>query len=109
MRIERKRPIFSHVTGYTLEQICDGFAKVARYEQVKSTLPLRLMLAVGRCCEWLAVIGIKTPVNRERIFKLVHASHVYPRRLIEAGFQYEYDLEGSLADWLKDSGGGEFS
>jgi NAD dependent epimerase/dehydratase family enzyme len=51
----------------------------------------------------LHAVGIKTGINRERIRKLWFSTNILPKRLIESGFRFDYDLISSLSDWKRDS------
>ena len=48
---------------------------------------------------YLPKIGINTGVNRERIKKLWQSTNIVPKRLLENGFVFQYDIVSSLNDW----------
>jgi hypothetical protein len=45
-------------------------------------------------------LGFPTSVNRARILKLYRSTNIVPGVLKETGFNYRFDLESSLRDWL---------
>jgi NAD dependent epimerase/dehydratase family enzyme len=51
---------------------------------------------------------LKTSINRARVMKLVRSNNIVPKRLVEYGFSYEFNLDASLADWQKASSQGDF-
>ena len=99
---------FCHRARYTTADICAGFSRVAGYRKPRVLIPLPPMLFAGWLFEALTRIGLKTSINRARIRKLVSSTNIAPQRLAEAGFQYSFDLDRSLADWREASGNREF-
>ena len=97
---------FCHATQYTTAEICQSFARVAGFAPARLVVPLGAMLFAGWVFEMLSRVGLKTSINRARVLKLVRSNNIVPRRLQEAGFKYDYDLDASLADWMKDSPAG---
>jgi nucleoside-diphosphate-sugar epimerase len=70
-----------------------------------ATAPLPLMLAAARGFEALNAIGIKNPVHRERILKLVVSTRIAPGWLLENGYEFRWRLETALAAWAKETAG----
>jgi nucleoside-diphosphate-sugar epimerase len=99
---------FSYPQEYSSEDICEAFHAVAGYAKPRFTVPLNVMLAGGRFFEWLAALGLKTPINRARVLKLVRSTNIVPKRLVELGYKFETDLESGLARWKVESENGEF-
>lgn len=99
---------FCHAERYTTAQICEAFSRVAGYAQPKLTVPLAPMLVGGWIFEVMAKMGLRTSINRARVLKLVRSNNIVPKRLVEAGFPFTYDLDASLADWQKASNNGKF-
>ena len=101
--LDRADPVmtynFCHAEGYTTRQICDSFSRVAGYRRAKLILPLWPMLFAGWIFEVLSGLGLKSSINRARIWKLVKSNNIVPKRLVESGFTYRYDIEQALADW----------
>lgn len=99
---------FCHAEGYTTEQICEAFSRVAGYAAAKIVIPLPFMLFVGLLFEAASKIGLKTSINRARVMKLVRSNNIVPKRLVELGFPYRFDLDASLRKWRSDSPSGHF-
>lgn len=94
---------FCHAERYTTMHICESFSRVAGYARPRLIIPLSLMLFGGWVFEVLAMMGMKTSINRARVLKLVLSNNIVPKRLAEFGFTYSFDLDSSLADWRNDS------
>ncbi|MTI42783.1 nucleoside-diphosphate-sugar epimerase [Roseibium hamelinense] len=94
---------FAYPDRTTSEQICAAFDKVAGYGMPKAVLPLWPMLLAAFGFEVMAKLGLKTSINRARIMKLNRSTNVVPQTLVDLGFDYSYDLEASLTDWLRES------
>jgi nucleoside-diphosphate-sugar epimerase len=94
---------FCHYQRYTIAEICQSFSRVAGYQPTKIVVPLGPMLLIGRVFEVMAMAGLKTSINRSRVMKLVRSNNIVAKRLLESGFQHNFDLDAALADWKKDS------
>ena len=58
--------------------------------------------------EMLQSVGIRTGINRERIKKLWFSTNILPKRLVASGFQFQYNLVTSLAEWRQTSSAKDF-
>lgn len=96
---------FAYPARTTSEQICDAFVSVAHFGEPKIVVPLPLMLLAGFGFEVLAKLGLKTSVNRQRVWKLVRSTNILPTALQAAGYTYRTDLTAALEDWKKESKG----
>jgi nucleoside-diphosphate-sugar epimerase len=99
---------FAHPERYTAEDICRAYAKVGGFALPKIVVPISLMMIAGRIFELLSRLGLKTSINRARILKLYRSTNIVPRVLKETGFNFRFDLEASLQDWLALSPIGHF-
>jgi nucleoside-diphosphate-sugar epimerase len=99
---------FCYEHRYKINEICAAFSHVAGYQLPRRTIPMWLMNFAVLPFEGLQQIGIRTGINRERIRKLWFSTNILPRRLIEDGFTFEYDLERSLTEWKSESRGKDF-
>lgn len=93
---------------YTLEEICGAFSRAANLKPPRLTIPLRPMLLAGSLGDRLGPLGRSLGLSRRRIEKLVASTNIRADRLAEAGFEYEFDLESALRDWLARDPVGEF-
>jgi nucleoside-diphosphate-sugar epimerase len=94
---------FCHRQRYTTSDICQSFSRIGGFPAARFVVPLGPMLLLGWVFEMLTKVGLKTSINRARVLKLVRSNNIVPKQLVEAGFEYHYDLDASLADWKKDS------
>lgn len=84
----------------TANEISAALQALGGFRAPLAVLPLPLMQAVGLCFEALNVLGMKNGVSRARIAKLVHSTNIVPRRLIEDGYPFAYNLQSALSDWM---------
>jgi nucleoside-diphosphate-sugar epimerase len=94
---------FAQYQQYSTKEICGAFSSVAGYKEPRIVVPMWLMLSAALCFEGLGHLGLKTGINRARIYKLVNSTNIVPKRLRESGFQFQFDLRSSLRDWDEDS------
>jgi len=99
---------FCQPRSYTSQDICVAFSRVAGYKPATRVLPMPMMLGVGVAGEVAGAVGVKTSINRARMHKLNRSTNIVPKRLIELGFPYRYDLESSLRRWQGMSPSGHF-
>ena len=92
---------FAYPDRYTTEQICAAFGAVAGYKTPKLLVPSWFMNLGALGFEMLNAVGYRNfhRVNRPRIAKLLNSTNIVPKRLVEAGFPYGFDLTSSLRDW----------
>jgi nucleoside-diphosphate-sugar epimerase len=95
---------FAYPERYTTQDICSAFHDVAGYPTPKVTVPLWLMLCGGFLFEVLAALGLKTSVNRARVYKLVNSTNIIPARLQAAGYEFQTDLHAGLQQWFNENG-----
>ncbi|MCX5497545.1 NAD(P)-dependent oxidoreductase [Kaistia dalseonensis] len=100
---------FCHPQPLTIEEICAAFCHAKGYDLPRHVLPPSLALAGARAAEFTAFLGIKHAVSRDRLIKLLQSTDIMPRQLQEAGFNFQFDLRRSLADWLAESEEGRFA
>jgi nucleoside-diphosphate-sugar epimerase len=94
---------FCYPESYTIERICQTFEKVGELPRPLGKVPLPLLNAAALPFETLNGIGVRNPVNRERIAKLVRSTNIQPARLGELGYEFETDLAGGLHQWAETS------
>jgi nucleoside-diphosphate-sugar epimerase len=90
---------FAYPDRYTTEQICAAFSSVAGYKTPRLLVPSWFMMLGAFGFEVLNALGYRNTVNRPRIAKLLNSTNIVPKRLVEAGFPYGFDIHTSLADW----------
>ena len=94
---------FAYPDRYTTEQICAAFCAVAGYKTPKLLIPAWFMMLGAFGFEVLNALGYRNTVNRPRIAKLLNSTNIVPKRLVEAGFPYGFDIKSSLQNWREKS------
>lgn len=89
----------------TTEEIVGAFARVAGYPNTHATLPVAPLLAAATLFEAADGLGIRNPIHRERVMKLVQSTRVMPKWLLDNGYRFESDLETALAGWHLETAG----
>ena len=64
----------------TAEDIVRTFGEVAGFRTKVPTVPLGLLLAAAGVFEAAAAVGLKTPIHRARVMKLVRSTRIAPTR-----------------------------
>ena len=96
---------FAFPEASTTQDIVEAFGRVAGFPGALGTAPLPLLLAAASLFEAAAALGLKTPVHRERVRKLVTSTAVEPRWLLDNGYRFSRDLSSSLAEWREETAG----
>ena len=99
---------FCHEQSYTIEDICAAFSAVAGYRDRKLVVPLPVVKFIGLMFECLSALGIKSPINRDRIMKLNRSTNIEPVHLRQFDYKYFYSLRDALEEWQAMSGNREF-
>jgi nucleoside-diphosphate-sugar epimerase len=92
----------------TISEICAAFCDVAEYRIPRLTSPIWFMNLAVLPFEMLQAVGIRTGINRDRIKKLWFSTNILPQRLVASGFQFQYNLVNSLAEWKQASSAKDF-
>lgn len=87
---------------YTIQNIAEAMADVGRLPRPRATVPYSVAAAAAIPFEWLDSVGVKNPVRRERLRKLLDATNVVPSWLEEHGFRFPTDLRSGLELWLSE-------
>jgi nucleoside-diphosphate-sugar epimerase len=96
---------FAYPTFSTTQDIVRTFAQVTGRRADPPTLPLAPMLAAASLFEFASAIGLKTPIHRARIMKLVQSTKVVPGWLRAHGYGFATDLGVALRRWSQETGG----
>ncbi len=96
---------FAFPTPSTTQDIVETFGTVAGLPGALGTAPLPLLLAAATVFEGAAKVGVKTPIHRERVRKLVNSTAVTPRWLLDNGYVFSSDLASSLESWKVETDG----
>lgn len=93
---------------YTLERICNAFHEIAELPRPKGTIPAFAMKAATLPFELISAIGIRNPICRARVDKLLNSTYIVPARLRADGYEFETDLEEALRRWRHAAPSGRF-
>jgi GlcNAc-P-P-Und epimerase len=94
---------FCHPQRYTSKDICTAFSQVAGYPEPRIVVPFWLLELAASGFEVLSKCGLHTEINRARMRKLYQSTNMVPKRLLDLGFQYKYDLCAGLSEWKQAS------
>ena len=89
----------------TTADIVAAFGRVTCQPRRPMTAPLAPLLLIASLFEVAAMVGLKTPIHRERVLKLVHSTRIAPQWLLANGYDFELDLMSSLENWAQETNG----
>jgi len=89
----------------TTRDIIAAFSQVMNRSFRPATAPLPALLLAARLFEAANAMGVKTPIHRERVMKLVRSTRIAPQWLIDNGYQFELGLRSSLESWAQETEG----
>ena len=96
---------FAYPDQSTTQDIVLAFGRVMGRTFRPALVPTPLMLAAAGLFELAAAVGLKTPIHRQRILKLVQSTRIAPGWLTARGFPFRYDLESALEAWKGETNG----
>src|SRR5262249_2767126 len=83
----------------SIEDICQAFSRLG-LPGPRGTAPRFIVETGGLGCEVLNACGIRNPINRIRIHKLLYSTNVSPAKLMSDGYPFAFNLETAIGDWL---------
>ena len=89
----------------SVNEICTTMKTAAGLPGPMGRIPAFILHPLGAVFEGLNAVGVKTPINRARIDKLLRSTNIEAAELKKRGFNWGYNLEEALAKWSKTSGG----
>ena len=96
---------FAYPDQSTTRDIVETFGRVTGKAARPLAVPTGLMLTAAALFEIANHLGIRNPVHRQRILKLVQSTRVAPGWLIARGFRFTHTLETALAAWKAETDG----
>lgn len=90
----------------TTADIVATFGKVMNRQYRPATAPLPVLLLAARLFEAANAVGLRTPIHRERVMKLVRSTCIAPQWLLANGYIFQLDLERALGEWAQETEGG---
>ncbi len=92
----------------TTEDIVQAFERVCGFRRNPPTLPIAPLLVAASVFEGLSAFGVKTPIHRQRVMKLVQSTRIEPGWLKSVDYHFSTRLESALEAW-RDETSGTFS
>ena len=96
---------FSYPEQSTMAEVVNAFEVALGRRLRPPTIPLAPMMAAAGIFEAISALGLKTPVHRERILKLVQSTRIAPRWLLDNGYQFDSNLLTALKSWRDETSG----
>jgi GlcNAc-P-P-Und epimerase len=96
---------FAYPIESTTEDIIRAFGCVSDVRVSYPILPIGPLLVIAWGFEMLAKFGFKTPIHRERIWKLVRSTRIKPGWLLANQYHFETDVEMALRAWSQETKG----
>lgn len=94
---------FCYPKCYSVEEITNIYNEKAGLPKVRGTVPQFLALSGAAFFEIFGLFGIKTPINRARMRKMVESTNIVPERLVAADYPYQTDFSSAVVDWKASS------
>ncbi len=96
---------FAYPDFSTTADIVAMFKAVTGWKAKPPTVPIFPLLAAATVFEIAAKFGLKTPIHRERVMKLVNSTKVAPGWLKSQGYNFKTDLKSALKSWSDETSG----
>lgn len=90
---------FAYPDTSTTEQIVRAFGQVAGFSDRYVTAPTLALMAVAAFCEVANRLGVRNPIHRDRIKKLMVSTRIAPKWLMDRGYAFQTDLKSALELW----------
>lgn len=86
--------------GPSIQDYVNTVCEVAGVKRHVPAIPFPLLLCAAYGIDLIArPLGLRHPFSPVRIRKLVRSNNIHPRRLVELGYSYQYDLKSAFRDW----------
>jgi len=96
---------FAYPDSSSIGDIVETFGRVTGHRAHPMTVPLGPIMAAAGLFEVASLLGLKTPIHRDRVMKLVQSTRIHPGWLRETGYAFSTDLEAALTRWRDETGG----
>jgi nucleoside-diphosphate-sugar epimerase len=88
----------------TVEDYVNSICATTGFRLPRLSIPARLLVGgsypLAACAQFF---GRNSSINPVRMKKLSQPTHIDPRRLREAGYNFRYTMEQAIADWKQDA------
>lgn len=96
---------FAYPEQSTMEDIVQAFARVCGFKRHHATVPVGPIYALAGLFELADRLGLRNPIHRQRVLKLVNSTKVEPGWLRASGYAFETDIERALIAWRDETAG----
>lgn len=96
---------FAYPDETTTEDIVRTFARVSDLPANPPTAPAPLLYAAATIFEAANALGLRNPIHRERVIKLVQSTRIVPQWLLDKDYRFSSNLETALRAWAAESNG----
>ncbi len=96
---------FAYPDASTTEDIVKTFGRVSGVKSSYPVIPVAPLLLVAKGFEVLNTYGLRNPIHRERIWKLVKSTRIAPSWLISHGYTFSTNVESALQAWFEETDG----
>lgn len=87
----------------SISEYVSACCKVSGIKRHIPSVPYPLLMATAYAATFiLAPFGVKHPFSPVRVRKLVRSNNILPSFLVNAGYEYKYDLESAMEDWARE-------
>jgi GlcNAc-P-P-Und epimerase len=96
---------FAYPDLSTTQDIVTTFGSVTGRHANPPKLPVSLLLTVATVFEAASALGLRNPVHRDRVMKLVQSTKVAPGWLVANNYRFATNLRTALQSWAEETGG----
>jgi len=98
------RFIYAYPERTTTEDINKAFHDAAGFKIPSVVVPAWLIDTAALGFEVLGKFGFRNSINRARVRKLVQSTNIYPKALLDRGWQFQLSLTEALKRWNETNG-----
>jgi nucleoside-diphosphate-sugar epimerase len=96
---------FAYPDQSSTEDIVKTFGRVTGFKSNYPVVPVAPLLLAATLFEVANALGVKNPVHRERVMKLVQSTRIAPEWLLANGYVFSTRLEQALEHWRDETQG----
>lgn len=96
---------FAYPDESTTEDIVRTFSKICATPANPPTAPAPLLYVAAMAFEAANALGMRNPIHRERVIKLVQSTRIVPQWLMAQNYAFSSNLESALRAWSQETDG----
>ncbi|PIB91622.1 NAD(P)-dependent oxidoreductase [Caulobacter sp. FWC2] len=96
---------FAYPDESSIQDIVTCFQSIMERKAKPATVPLPLLMTAAGTFEQAAKLGVKTPIHRERVLKLVRSTKISPGWLKSQDYAFSTNLKTALEAWKRETEG----